>query len=200
MKRLRLVGLMSGAGSTLHNLIETSNAGRLAGEVVGVVSSSPLKTKNQDIFRFLDESRIPLKILPRKSFTNDREYSLALTDVIRPWGPDLICMGGWLCYYAIPKEYEGRVINIHPSLLPKFGGHGCYGDRVHEAVLAAKETESGCTVHYADEKYDHGPIILRRKVSVRPDDSPLSLRARINIEEKTAYPEAINMIAKELSD
>ena len=109
-------------------------------------------------------------------------------------------MGGWLCYYAIPKEYEGRVLNIHPSLLPKFGGRGCYGGRVHKAVLAAKETESGCTVHYADEEYDHGPIILQRKVSVWPDDSPQSLGARINIEEKVAYPEAINMIAKELSD
>jgi phosphoribosylglycinamide formyltransferase-1 len=103
-------------------------------------------------------------------------------------------MAGFLSLWTIPPDLAGRVLNIHPALLPKFGGKGMHGHHVHEAVLAAHETESGCTVHYADNTYDTGPIILQRKVPVLPADTPDSLAARVFEQECLAYPEAIRQV------
>lgn len=103
-------------------------------------------------------------------------------------------MAGYLHFWKIPERYQGRVLNIHPSLLPQFGGKGFYGQLVHEAVLEAGVTESGCTVHFADNEYDHGPIILQRRVPVMPDDTPTDLAERVFRQECEAYPEAINQL------
>jgi len=108
---------------------------------------------------------------------------------------DFVCMGGFLSLWRIPAALAGRVINIHPALLPDFGGKGMYGRRVHEAVLRAGRVVSGCTVHFCDNEYDHGPIVLQRQVPVKPDDTPDTLAARVFAEECLAYPEAIRMLA-----
>ena len=105
-------------------------------------------------------------------------------------------MAGFLSLWRIPEQHRSRVINIHPALLPEFGGWGMYGHRVHEAVLAAGKTESGCTVHFCDNEYDHGPIILQRKVPVMPNDSPADLGARVFEQECIAYPEVIQLFSE----
>ena len=108
---------------------------------------------------------------------------------------DLVCMAGFLCYYIIPNELEGRIINIHPSLVPMFCGQGMYGSRVHEAVVRSGVKVTGCTVHFADGIYDHGPIILQRCCPVYSGDLPEEVAARVFAEEREAYPAAINLIA-----
>jgi len=105
-------------------------------------------------------------------------------------------MAGFLSKWTIPPTYEHRVMNIHPALLPKFGGKGFYGLRVHEAVLAARETRSGCTVHFANNQYDAGPIILQRTVEVLPQDTPDSLASRVFDAECIVYPEAIRLFSE----
>jgi phosphoribosylglycinamide formyltransferase-1 len=104
-------------------------------------------------------------------------------------------MGGFLKHVRIPPDFENRVLNIHPSLIPAHCGKGMYGMKVHEAVLAAGETVTGCTVHFVDDEYDHGPIILQRQVPVLPGDTPQSLQARVFAAECQAYPEALRLIA-----
>jgi phosphoribosylglycinamide formyltransferase 1 len=108
----------------------------------------------------------------------------------------LALMAGFLSLWEIPQDWRGRVMNIHPALLPKFGGQGMHGEHVHAAVLAAGEKESGCTVHFADNTYDTGPIIVQRRVPVLPGDTPDTLAARVFEQECLAYPEAIRMYAR----
>src|SRR5947208_11194378 len=105
-------------------------------------------------------------------------------------------MAGFLQLLHVPDDYLGRVMNIHPALIPAFCGKGYYGQRVHEAVLAYGAKVSGCTVHFADNVYDHGPIILQRVVEVRDDDTPEALAARVHEQEHDAYPEAIRLFAE----
>ena len=107
----------------------------------------------------------------------------------------LVCMGGFLSLWLFPDEFYARVMNIHPALLPDFGGKGMHGHHVHEAVLAAGRVVSGCTVHFCDNKYDHGPIILQRQIPVKPGDTPDTLAARVFEEECVAYPEAVQAFA-----
>ena len=108
---------------------------------------------------------------------------------------ELVVMGGFLKHVLIPADFENRVINIHPSLIPAYCGKGFYGHRVHEAVLEAGEATSGCTIHFVDNEYDHGPIILQRQVVVEPEDTPESLAARVFEAECEAYPQVIAWIA-----
>ena len=109
---------------------------------------------------------------------------------------DLVVMAGFLKHVLIPTDFDNRVVNIHPALLPAFGGQGFYGLRVHEAVLASAARVSGCTVHFADNVYDHGPILLQRQVPVLDDDTPEALAARVFAAECEAYPEALRLIAR----
>ena len=121
-----------------------------------------------------------------------------MTDVLDRFDVDLVIQAGLLRKYLFPEHYRGRVFNTHPGLLPKYGGQGMYGHHVHEAVLAAGETESGCTVHITDEEYDHGPMILERRVPVLPDDTPDTLAERVQAAEREAYPEAVRIMAQRL--
>jgi phosphoribosylglycinamide formyltransferase-1 len=109
---------------------------------------------------------------------------------------ELVVMGGFLKHLLIPTDFSGRVMNIHPSLIPAFCGQGFFGRRVHEAVLEYGARISGCTVHFVDDEYDHGPIIMQRAVPVLDDDSPASLAARVFAHECEAYPEAIQLFAE----
>ena len=189
---LRLGVLISGGGRTLLNLLDRIKRGELDAEVAVVISSLS-KVKGVTHAR---DAGLPVVIIRKKDHPDVGEFSRRIVEALEARDVQLACQAGWMCYWRIPDRWMGRVMNIHPGLLPKFGGKGYYGHHVHEAVLAAGETESGCTVHFADNEYDAGPIILQRKVPVLPDDDPDTLAARVFEQECIAYPEAIRLFAE----
>jgi phosphoribosylglycinamide formyltransferase-1 len=189
---IRLAVLLSGGGTTLQNLIERIADDRLRALVVAVVSSNP------DAFG-LERARsagIPTHVVERKQCASRTEFSRRVFEPCRAASADLVCMGGFLQLVEIPDDFRHRVMNIHPSLIPAFCGKGFYGERVHEAVLEMGVKLSGCTVHFADNEYDHGPIIVQRPVPVHADDTVETLMARIFEQECDAYPEAIRLFAE----
>lgn len=182
----RIAVLLSGAGRSLGNLLERIAAGSLAAEVAVVVSS---RADARGV-RLARRARVPAEVVEREGRDVDA-WSRAIFAPCRAAGVDLVVMAGFLHLLAIPPDFAGRVINIHPSLLPAFGGKGFHGDHVHRAVLARGCTVSGCTVHLVDAEYDHGRILLQRTVPVLADDTPESLAARVFAAECEALPEAI---------
>jgi formyltetrahydrofolate-dependent phosphoribosylglycinamide formyltransferase len=189
---IRLAVLISGSGTTLQNLLDRIAAGRLRARVVLVVSN------RADAFGLVRASQagVSTAVVERKPFPSREEFSRAIFDLCRMAGADLVCLGGFLQLLLIPEDFLGRVLNIHPALIPAFCGKGLYGHHVHEAVLAYGAKVSGCTVHFADNQYDHGPIILQRVVPVLDDDTPDLLAARVFEQECEAYPEAIRLFAE----
>ncbi|WP_439621745.1 phosphoribosylglycinamide formyltransferase [Gemmata sp.] len=209
--RPRLVALISGGGTTLQNLIDRTATGRLGVEVVGVVSSKAGAFGVERARR----AGIPFAIVERGSGragggegeTNALPVSVSpplplspsfperVWTAVREFNPDLVVLAGWLHLLPIPAEFRHKVLNIHPALLPAFGGKGMYGRHVHEAVLAYGAKVSGCTVHFADDTYDTGPIVVQRSVPVEEGDTPDALAARVFEAECEAYPEAIELVA-----
>jgi phosphoribosylglycinamide formyltransferase-1 len=188
---LRIAVLISGGGTTLKNLIERIGAGQLSVKIVLVVSSNP----NAGGLRFAEAAGIPSVVVQRKDFDAQEPFSTAIFDACRRTGAEYVVMGGFLKQVTIPKDFTNRVVNIHPALLPAFGGKGFYGHIVHEAVLQYGVKLSGCSVHFADNEYDHGPVILQKTVPVLEDDTPKTLAARVFAVECEAYPEALALIA-----
>jgi formyltetrahydrofolate-dependent phosphoribosylglycinamide formyltransferase len=184
--------LISGTGTTLANLSERTADGRLRDVAISLVISSRGAVRGVEIAR---RANLPLEVIRKRDFPDTAGFSGALVAALDRAEVDLVAMAGFLCYWLLPPRYEGRVLNIHPALLPKFGGQGMFGMRVHRAVLAAGETESGCTVHLADNEYDHGPIVAQRRVPVRPDDTPELLAARVGQQERELYPYVIQQVA-----
>jgi phosphoribosylglycinamide formyltransferase 1 len=187
----RIAVLISGGGTTLHNFIEKIAAGRLPAEIALVVSSSPTARGLQ----FAADAGIPSVVIERKAFASQDDFSRAIFDNCRRSRIDLAVLAGFLKRLTIPADFSGRVVNIHPALVPAFCGEGFYGHKVHEAVLEYGAKLSGCTVHFADNQYDHGPVILQRAVPVLDDDTPETLAARVFEAECEAYPEALRLIA-----
>ena len=189
---IRLVVLVSGGGTTLQNLIEEIEEGALSAEIACVVSSRP------DAYG-LERAKaagIPTRVVDRKAFRGDAGgFSREINRVLAEFAPDLVIFGGFLSKVKLDPRWRWRVMNIHPALLPRFGGKGYWGHRVHEAVIASGVRFSGCTVHFVDDEYDHGPIILQAVVPVAPDDTPESLAARVFEKECELYPEAIRLFA-----
>jgi formyltetrahydrofolate-dependent phosphoribosylglycinamide formyltransferase len=183
--------LISGGGTTLRNLLDKIAADTLDVQIVLVVSSNPTAAG----LRFAESAGIPAEVFERRAFESEESFSQAVFDACRAAAVDIVVMGGFLKHVLIPAEFENRVVNIHPALIPSFCGHGFYGHRVHEAVLAAGAQTSGCTVHFVDNVYDHGPIILQRSVPVLAGDTPDTLAARVFDAECEAYPEALRLIA-----
>lgn len=183
----RLAVFFSGTGRTLENLLAATERADLIAEIACVVSSRR-KVRGCDVAR---EAGIPLYVVPRRRYASVETFSSDVWKAVDPYGVDLVVLAGWLSQLVIPEYYQGRIVNIHPSLLPLFGGHGFYGHHVHEAVLASGMKVSGCTVHFVDAEYDAGPIIAQRCVPVLPGDSVDSLAARVFAEECRLYPEAI---------
>lgn len=179
---IRIVALISAGGTTLQNLIDRIADGRLSATIVGVVSSRADAYGNVRARK----AHLPLVVLSRKA---------DVWTAVRNFSPNLVCMAGWLHLVPIPQDFHHRVLNIHPSLLPAFGGKGMYGHHVHEAVLAYGAKVSGCTVHFADDTYDTGPIVVQKCVPVQESDTPDTLAARVYQAECEAYPEAIRLIA-----
>jgi phosphoribosylglycinamide formyltransferase-1 len=190
LRPLRLAVLLSGSGRTLENLLERIAAGRLAATVRTVVSS------RADVrgVRVAETAGIPVTVLPPAGRPLDA-WSRDIFAACRAANPDLVVMAGFLHLVEIPADFAGRVINIHPSLLPAFGGKGFHGMHVHRAVIERGCTVSGCTVHLVDGQYDHGRILLQKTVPVLPDDTPESLAVRVFAAECDALPEAINRLA-----
>ncbi len=189
---VRLGVLLSGSGRTLQNLIDRIKDGSLPARIEVVISSHP-DVKGLDRAR---AKKIPAVTLDYKRFDDAKAFGAAVTQELDRYPVDLVIMAGFIRHYLFPKKYEGRVLNIHPALLPDFGGKGYYGHHVHEAVLEAGKKESGCTVHLADLQYDRGPILLQKRVPVLPGDTPDALAERVFQAECEAYPEAIRKMAE----
>ncbi|MCW8138791.1 MAG: phosphoribosylglycinamide formyltransferase [Planctomycetota bacterium] len=189
---LRVAALLSGSGRTLQNLLDLQARGDLDIDPVLVVGS------RADAYG-LERARragLPWLVVRRADFpkgpAGDAPFSAVVFDACRRARVDLVVLAGWLCLLRpIPEDLRGRILNIHPALLPAFAGKGFYGDRVHAAVLAAGATETGCTVHVVDDEYDRGPVLVQRRVPVLPDDDAATLAARVFEAECEAYPEAI---------
>ena len=184
--------LISGGGTTLRNLIEKIAAGKLDARIERVVSSNP----EAPGLEFARAAGVPAEVIGRRAFESVEAFSDAVFAACRRAAADLVVMGGFLKLVVVPADFENRVVNIHPALIPAFCGHGFYGRRVHEAVLEHGARVSGCTVHFVDNHYDHGPILLQRVVPVLDDDTPDTLAARVFEAECEAYPEALRLIAE----
>jgi phosphoribosylglycinamide formyltransferase-1 len=188
---IRLGVCVSGGGTTLQNLIDRIAAGALRATIVRVVASKP---RIKAIER-AEAAGIPVTVVARGVHDTLEDFSAAVFEPIRADRADLVILGGFLALIAIPPDYEGRVINIHPALIPAFCGKGYHGRIVHQDAIAAGVKVSGCTVHFADATYDTGPIILQRTVPVLDDDTPETLAARVFEAECQALPEAIALYA-----
>jgi len=182
------VTLFSGGGRTILNLLDRIESGELDAHV-------PLAITNRDCagIERLEARGIAVVKLPWTRETSPEDWAARAWPRIEAAGADLVLNGGFLRLLRVPPGWLGRVMNIHPALLPKYGGKGMYGHHVHRAVLAAGEAESGCTVHFTTNEYDAGPVILQRRVPVLPDDTPDTLADRVFAEECEAYPEAIRL-------
>jgi len=189
---VRLGVLVSGGGTTLQNFIEQIADGRLSAEIALVMSNKP----NAFALERARRANIAAAVVTRKESGSAEEFSRRIFAAFRQAKVDLVCMAGFLQLLLIPEDYRHRVVNIHPALIPSFCGQGFYGRRVHEAVLEYGAKISGCTIHFADNEYDHGPIIMQRAVPVADDDTPDTLAARIFEQESSAYPEVIRLLAE----
>jgi phosphoribosylglycinamide formyltransferase 1 len=176
----RLCVMLSGSGRTLTNLLSAIDRGELSAKVVLVIASR--ECPGAEIAR---GAGITTRVMSGEIPADE------LGSALREHAVDVVALAGYLRKLHVPQEWRGRVVNIHPSLLPKFGGSGMYGDRVHAAVLASGESESGCSVHLVDEEYDRGAVLLQRRCPVLPGDDVKSLAARVFLEECRAFPEAL---------
>ena len=187
---IRLGVLISGGGTTLVNLLTERDAGRLAIDVPIVIADRPCGGLDK-----AQAAQLECELIARRAFDGVDQFSAAVFDRLRGASVDLVVLAGFLARVEIPSDFEHRVMNIHPALIPAFCGHGMHGRHVHAAVLERGCTVSGCTVHFCDNEYDHGPIILQQCVPVESDDTPETLAARVFAAECVAYPEAIRRYA-----
>jgi formyltetrahydrofolate-dependent phosphoribosylglycinamide formyltransferase len=192
MADFRLAVLLSSTGTTLQNFLDRIADGRLQAEIVVVISN---RADAFGLFR-AEQAGVPTAVVDRKAHPSRESFSQRIFELCREARADLVCLAGFLQLIQIPEDFQGRVMNIHPALVPAFCGKGYYGHHVHEAALAYGVKVSGCTVHFADNVYDHGPIILQRTVPVLDDDTADTLAARVFQEECEAYPEAIRLFAE----
>lgn len=188
---IRLAVCVSGGGTSLQNLIDLIQAGKLNATISQVVASRP---RIGAIAR-AEAAQIPVALAVRGKSSSLATFSASVFDPIRRSKADLVLLAGFLSLVEIPADYTGKVINIHPSLIPAFCGQGFHGAAVHRAVVETGAKVSGCTVHFADMTYDTGPIILQRTVPVLDDDTPETLAARVFEAECQALPEAVALYA-----
>jgi phosphoribosylglycinamide formyltransferase-1 len=192
---MKLAVLISGSGRTLKNFIDLAAEDQLPVDIRLVISS----TEKAGGLKFAEEARIPTKIICRDQFAKDAAGDAAYGDAVfaacRGAGVDYVAMAGFLKLAPVPADFAGRVVNIHPALIPSFCGHGMYGHHVHQAVLDAGVKVTGCTVHFVDNEYDCGPIIWQQPVPVFDDDTADTLAKRVFEAEKEAYPHVLKLLA-----
>ncbi len=189
---LRLGVLVSGGGSTLANFLEKIAAGQLSAEISLVIASRP----DCGGLARARSAGLPCEVVARRSFPDIHHFSDAIFKLCREARADLVTLAGFLALIEVPDDFRYRVMNIHPALIPAFCGQGFYGHKVHEAVLERGAKVSGCTVHFADNHYDHGPIILQTCVPVQDADTPDSLAKRVFAAECQTYPEAVRLYSQ----
>ena len=190
-KPIRVAVLISGSGRTLKNFIELSTEGLLPLDICLVISSTPQAGGLQHA----QNANIPTQDFQRGKSASNEAYGNAIFNACREAKVDYVLMAGFLKLAPVPKDFEGRVLNIHPSLIPSFCGHGMYGQRVHQAVLDYGAKLAGCTVHFVDNKYDAGPIIWQQPVPVFDDDTAETLADRVFQAETEAYPHVLKLLA-----
>ncbi len=190
---IKIAVLVSGGGTNLQSLIDSCKSRFIPGEIVLVISSR----QGAYALERARKENIDTVIIEKKDFKNEEEYSAEILKEVNKKNVDLICLAGFLLKLGanIIKAYKNKIMNIHPALLPSFGGKGMYGIKVHEEVLKSGEKYSGCTVHIVDEEYDHGQIILQKKVPVKKNDTPHMLAERVLKEEHKLYSEAVRKFA-----
>ena len=196
-KPVKLAVLLSGSGSTLENIFEKIDEGYLSAEIDIVVGS---KKDAYGLVRAQNHGVATAVVESRKFFVNKipdwEAMSEAINEVLLGRDIDLICLCGFMCFYHVPERFVGKVMNVHPALIPSFCGQGMFGHYVHEAVKKAGVKVSGCTVHFVNNQYDAGPIIIQRCCQVSDADMPEDIAQRVMCEERKAYPEAIKLFAQ----
>lgn len=188
MPSTTICALASGGGRTILNLQDRIEDGSLDATIARVITNRDCKAVERARACGLDAEIVP--------WTDPEAWAAEVWPRIEAAGANLVCNCGFLRLILVPPHWEGRVMNIHPALLPKYGGKGMYGDHVHRAVLESGDAESGCTVHFVTNEYDAGPIILQKRVPVQDGDSVESLAARVFEVECDAYPEAIRLFGE----
>ena len=189
---MKIAVLLSGSGTTLENIFEHVERGELPVEVAVVVSS------RADAFGIERAKKrgVPTHVVARRAFATLEEYTEAVFAPIKESGAELVVFAGFMVQLGVPEDYRDRILNVHPALLPSFGGKGMYGHFVHEAVLAHGCKVSGCTVHIVNSEYDRGPIVMQKSVPVLEDDTPDTLAGRVQAAEREVYPLAIRAFAE----
>ena len=193
MRMIKIVVLASGRGTNLQAIIDACEQGEIDGRIIAVISD------RQDAYALERARKHGIKdIFLNPKGLKREEYNKKLLALLDSLSPDLIVLAGYMRILSpfIVEKYLGKIMNIHPALLPSFGGKGYYGERVHRAVLEYGCKVSGCTVHFVDEKVDHGPIIVQRCVPVLENDTPETLAERVLIEEHKALVEAVKLFAE----
>lgn len=187
--RKNLVIFASGSGSNFLSIIHAIKKGALSASVIGLITDNP----NAGVIELARENNIPVFIIPKR---NNQSFTNEILQALNKWKPDLIVLAGFLSKIpeSVVELFPNQIINIHPSLLPKYGGKGFYGINVHKAVLEAEEKFSGCTVHFVNNEYDMGDIIAQAEVPVLPDDTPNTLAARVLEQEHQLLPRVISQL------
>lgn len=191
-KKLRIGVLLSGGGTTMENIHREIRKGAINAQIVAIISSR----KDVRGVKLAEKMGLTAQIIRKKDFDSIESFSDKIVETLNEAKVDLVVQAGWLCLWQIPDEYENRVMNIHPALLPNFGGKGMWGHHVHEAVLKAGCKVSGCTVHFCTNEYDKGPIITQKGCAAKDTDTPDELAKRVFQQECKAYPEAIRLFAQ----
>ena len=190
-KTISMGVFLSGSGSTLQNFIDLRAKGELPVDIAFVLSSR----ENAFGLERAKKAGIPTEVVSRKKAADWKTFNQGCVEVLERYKPDLLVLAGFMSLFKAPASYAGRVMNVHPALIPAFCGKGYYGHHVHEAVIASGVRYSGATVHFTDDEYDHGPIILQRPVEVDYEDTPDTLAERAQAMERELYPEAIRLFA-----
>ena len=195
-KAIKVAVLISGDGSNLQALIDACQSDDFPAEIVVVVSN---KANAYGLER-AKQAGIPTHFVNHRKHDGREAFDAALVDVLQDYDVDLICLAGFMRILTpvFIDAFAGRILNTHPSLLPKFGGEGMFGMHVHEAVINARETKSGCTIHEVITDVDRGAIVLQKTVDVQKDDSAADLAQRVLEQEHIAYPEAVRIRAEKL--
>ncbi|MCX7736378.1 MAG: phosphoribosylglycinamide formyltransferase [Candidatus Kapabacteria bacterium] len=193
MNKIKLGFLASHGGSNMQAIIDACKSGTINAVPVVVISNN---SNSMALERARNEG-IPAYHISQKKYPEPEDLDNAIIEVLEKYKVDIVILAGYMKKLGskVINRFKGKILNIHPALLPKYGGEGMYGKFVHEAVIKNKEKESGCTVHIVDEIYDHGRILGQAKVPVFPDDTPEILAERVLEQEHRLYPEVIGKIA-----
>ena len=190
--RPSLAFLASHNGSSMRAIVEAARKGQFRTEPVLVISNN----RDSAALAWAKANKIAASHISATTAGSDAEADAAIAAALSMAGTDLVILSGYMRKLG-PETlsvFKNRILNVHPALLPKFGGTGMYGQKVHEAVIAAGETESGCTIHVVDAEYDHGPVVAQARIPVDPGDTAATLAARVQAREQTLYPETLKRI------